>query len=140
MIFTAAEIAELVFNTVIQTVARKPTEAVLTKGTELWRKIRGKVKDEGIAEPVLVELENSKSQEILERQIVPFLQAAMLKDPQFAQEIQNIAQQIKQEIKTTSQDSITQQEFETHDNSVVAGTIKGENQFIAGTHSHEKKS
>ena len=61
MSFTAAAIAELVFNTVISTVARKPTEAILEKGKELWQKIRGKVKEEGVTEAVLVEVEQNKS-------------------------------------------------------------------------------
>jgi len=140
MTLTATAIAELVFNTIIQTTARKPTEVVLNKVQELWQKVRGKVQDEGVTETALLELENQKSREILAQQIVPFLQVAMLKDPQFAQEIQNIAQQITQEIKTTSQDSIKQQDFEVNDNGVVAGTIKGEQQNIGGTHYHEKKS
>ena len=135
MSLTAAAISELVFNTVIQTVTRKPTEAILEKAQKLWLKIRGKVKEEGVTESVLLELENQKSQQILEQQIVPFLQAAMLKDPQFAEEIQNIAKQIKQETQAKSQDSITQQEFETHDSSAVVGKVeKAKN--IGGTHYH----
>ena len=107
MSLTAAAIAELVFNTVIQTVARKPTEAILEKGKELWQKIRGKVKEEGVTEDALRELEKQKSQEILKQQIVPFLQVAMLKDPQFAKDIQNIAQQVNQEIEVSGQDNIS---------------------------------
>ena len=63
----------------------------------------------------------------------------MLKDPQFAHEIQNIAQQINQEIRTTSQNIIEQKDFEAHDSSVVAGIIKGQEQYIGETHTHEKK-
>ena len=103
---TAAEIAKLAFDGVIQAGAGKLTEAALEKGQQLWQKIRGKVKEEGAAEAALVEVENKKSQEILEQQVVPFLQVAMLKDPQFAQEIQHIAQQINQEIEVGSQDNI----------------------------------
>ncbi|MDJ0901775.1 MAG: hypothetical protein QNJ55_23545 [Xenococcus sp. MO_188.B8] len=104
---TAAAIANLVFDTIIQTGAGKLTEAALEKGKQLWQKIRGKVKEEGVTEAVLVEVEQNKSSQILEDQVVPFLQVAMLKDPQFAQEIQNIAQQINQEIEVGSQDNIS---------------------------------
>ncbi len=104
---TAAAIAKLAFDGVIQAGAGKLTEAALAKCQQLWQKIRGKVKEEGVSEAVLVEVENKKSQEILEQQVVPFLQVAMLKDPQYAQEIQHIAQQINQEIELGSQDNIS---------------------------------
>ena len=139
MSLTAAAIATIAFETIIQTGAGTLTEAVIEKGKELWQKIRGKVKEEGVTEAVLVELENQKSQEILEQQIVPFLQVAMLKYPKFAEEIQNIAEQIKKGTKSISQDSITQQDFEAYDNSAVVGKVeKAEN--IGGTHLHLGKN
>ena len=95
---TAAAIANLAFDGVIQAGAGKLTEAALAKCQQLWQKIRGKVKEEGVTEAVLVEVENKKSLDILEQQVVPRLREAILKDPQFAQEIQNIAQQFNQEI------------------------------------------
>jgi phenylalanyl-tRNA synthetase alpha subunit len=136
---TAAAIAKLAFDAAIQTGAGKLTEAAIEKGKQLWQKIRGKVKEEGVKETTLVEVENQKSLDVLEQQVVPFLQVAMLKDSQFAQEIQNIAQQINQEIREGSQDLIEQKDFETHDSSVVAGKIEGREQYIGGSHTHEKK-
>ena len=103
---TAAAIAQLAFDGVIQAGAGKLTEAGLEKGKQLWQKIRGKVKEEGVAEAALVEVEKNKSQEILEQQVIPRLHEAMLKDPQFAHEVQHIAQQINQEIEVGSQDNI----------------------------------
>ncbi len=103
---TAGAIAKLAFDGVIQAGAGKLTEAALEKGNQLWQKIRGKVKEEGVKETTLVEVENKKSLDILEQQVVPFLQVAMLKDQQFKQEIQNIAQQINQEIQEGSKDNI----------------------------------
>ncbi len=135
---TAELIAKLAFDGVIQAGAGKLTEAGLEKGKQLWQKIRGKVKEEGLTEAVLVDVEKNKSSKILEEKVVPFLHAAMLKDPQFAQEIQNIAQQINQEFREGSQDLIEQKHFETHDSSVVAGKIEGKEQYIGGTHTHEK--
>lgn len=103
---TAELIAKLAFDGVIQAGAGKLTEAALEKCQQLWQKIRGKVKEEGVTEAVLLEVEKNKSSKILEEKVVPFLQVAMLKDPQFAQEIQHIAQQINQEIEVGSQDNI----------------------------------
>lgn len=103
---TAAAIAKIALDAVIQTGAGKLTEAAIAKGKQLWQKIRGKVKEEGATETVLAEVEKERSSEILEQQVVPFLQVAMLKDSQFAQEIQNIAQQINQEIQEGSKDNI----------------------------------
>ena len=137
MSLTAAAIATIAFETIIQTGAGTLTEAAIEKGKELWQKIRGKVKDEGVTEAILVELENQKSQEILEQQIVPFLKVAMLKDSQFAQHIQDIAEQIKQE-KGMSQEIITQQGFETRDSSAVVGKVE-QAQNIGGTHIHLEK-
>ena len=136
---TAAAIAELAFNALIQTGAGNLTKTAIEKGKKLWQKIRGKVKEEGVTEEVLVAVEEQKSQEILEKQIVPFLQVAMLKDSQFAQEIQNIAQQINQEIETTSQDTIEQKNFETHDSSAVVAKVE-KTQSIGGTHFHLGKN
>ncbi|MGB5634406.1 MAG: hypothetical protein WBM86_16715 [Waterburya sp.] len=121
---TAEVIAKLAFDGVIQAGAGKLTEAALEKGKQLWQKIRGKVKEEGVTEAVLVEVEKNKSSKILEEKIVPFLQVAMLKDPQFAQEIQNIAQQFNQEIQEGSKDNI-QVTATSHDQSTqkVVGKI-----------------
>ncbi len=104
---TAAAIAKLVFDAVIQTGTGKLTEKAIEKGQQLWQKIRGKVKEEGVTEAILVEVEQQKSWEVLERQIVPFLQVSMIKDPNFKQDIQNIAQQFNQEINKESQDNIS---------------------------------
>jgi hypothetical protein len=134
---TAAAIAKLAFDGFIQAGAGKLTEAALDKSRQLWQKIRGKLQDDSTAGAAIAEVEKQKSQEILEHQVVPFLQVAMLKDSQFAQEIQNIAQQINQEIHSGSQDSITMKNFDVHDNAAVVGKAEGETQYFGGI--HEKK-
>ena len=103
---TAEAIAKLAFDGVIQAGAGKLTEAALAKCQELWHSILRKVKKEGVSEATLVEVETQKSLAILNQQVVPFLHVAMLKDLQFAHEIQNIAQQINQEIIEGSKDNI----------------------------------
>lgn len=119
MSLTAGAIAKLAFEAVIKTGAAKLSEAGLKLAKELWQKIRGKVVTEGLEESTVVELEKKESPEILEKQIVPFLQVAMLKDAQFKQEIQKIAQQINQEIEVGSQDNISM-----NANAYDEGTVK----------------
>ena len=139
MTLTATAIAKLAFDAVIQTGAGKLTEAAIEKGKQLWQKIRGKVKEEGVTEAVLVEVEKNKSSKILEEQVVPFLQVAMLKDPQFAQEIQNIAQQINQEINASGQKSIKIGDVQaTGSGAAAIGSFEGQAGSIGGTHTHEK--
>ena len=107
---TAEAIAKLVFDGAIQAGAGKLTEAALAKAKQLWQKIRGKVKEEGVTEATLVEVETQETQKslpIFEQQVVPFLKVAMLKNTEFAHQIQHIAQQINQEIIEGSQDSIS---------------------------------
>ncbi len=124
---TAGAIAKLAFDAVVEAGVGKLKDVALEKGKQLWQKIRGKVKEEGVAEAVLVEVEQNKSSQILEDQVVPFLQVAMLKDPQFAQEIQNIAKQINLEIEVGSKDNI-QVTATSHDQSKqnVVGNVEAD--------------
>jgi hypothetical protein len=55
---------------------------------------------------------------MIEQQVVPFLQVEMLKDPNFAQEIQTLAQQIKQVINSGNQENIAMNAT-AYDNSTV---------------------
>lgn len=111
---TAAEIAKVAFEAFIG----KLTEGALSGGLELWKKIKGKLKKEPAVEAVIVEAERSRSEEMVQQRVVPFLQVEMIKDPEFAREIQTLAQQIRQEINAGNQENI----FLTataHDNSTV---------------------
>jgi len=124
--FTAAAIAKLVYETVIKTGAETLTKGVIAKGKELWQKIRGKLKEEPAAEAALNEEEKSQSQSVLEQQVVPFLQVAMLKDPQFTIDLQSLAQQLSQEIQDNSQHNISINAT-SHDQSTLnaVGKISG---------------
>ncbi len=104
MEWTAAKILELVFGKVIETGAGKLTEGALVKGKQLWGKIRDKLKGEPTAEAALVKVENGSKADLEE--VVPFLQVEMLKDKPFAEEIQTLAHEFKQEINiSNSQDN-----------------------------------
>ncbi|BAG05454.1 MULTISPECIES: hypothetical protein [Microcystis] len=86
----AAEIAKIAFEAVIG----KLTEGAMDKGVELCKKIKQKLQKEPAAAQVLAAAEQTKSEAMIEQQVVPFLQVEMLKDTNFAQEIQTLAQQI----------------------------------------------
>lgn len=135
---TAASIAKLAFDAVVQSGAGKLTEAALDKSRQLWQKIRGKLQEDSDAKAAIAKVEKQKSQEILEQQVVPYLQVAMLKDPLFAQEILNLAQQINQEIKAESQTNVTMSNFEACDSSVVIGSFEGQAGSIGGQHIQKK--
>jgi hypothetical protein len=110
----AAEIAKIAFEAVIG----KLTEASMDKGVELWQKIKQKLQKEPTAAKVLAAAEQTKSEAMIEQQVVPFLQVEMLKDPNFAQEIQTLAQQIKQVINSGNQENIAMNAT-AYDNSTV---------------------
>ena len=116
-ILTAEKIFELAFGAVIETGASE-----LAK--KLWQKIRNKLKGEPVAEAALVEIEQNHSREKL-AQIVPFLQVEMLKDQQFAQEMQTLAK----EINANTQENITLN-VDSPQSSPVVGKA-GENNTIA---------
>ena len=110
----AAEIAKIAFEAVIG----KLTEGAMDKGVELWQKIKQKLQKEPAAAQVLAAAEQTKSEAMIEQQVVPFLQVEMLKDPNFAQEIQTLAQQIKQVINSGNQENIAMNAT-AYDNSTV---------------------
>jgi hypothetical protein len=90
----------------------------MDKGVELWQKIKQKLQKEPTAAEVLAAAEQTKSEAMIEQQVVPFLQVEMLKDPNFAQEIQTLAQQIKQVINSGNQENIAMNAT-AYDNSTV---------------------
>lgn len=110
----AAEIAKIAFEAVIG----KLTEGAMEKGVELWKKIKEKLQKEPAVATVLVEAEKTKSEAIIEQKVVPFLQVEMLKDHNFAQEIQTLEREIKQIINTGNQENIAMNAT-AYDNSTV---------------------
>lgn len=105
--FAAGKIAEIAFEALIQTSVGKLTEVGITKSRELWGKIRSRLAGEPALTNALAEVENNQNREVLEAEVVPFLQVEMLKDKDFAQEIKVLAQQVNQEFRAGSQDNIT---------------------------------
>ncbi|MDJ0719775.1 MAG: hypothetical protein QNJ54_37065 [Prochloraceae cyanobacterium] len=122
---TAAEIAKLAFNGVIQAGAGALS---VVSAKKLWQKIRSKFQGNRIAIEALNDAESQRSPEILEEKVVPLLEEAMGKEPQFAQEIQMIAVQINHEIEANTADEI-QMNAKAYNQSTVkqVGKIQADN-------------
>jgi hypothetical protein len=100
-VFTAAKILEIAVTAVIETGAGKLTEKALERAKQLWQKIGDRLKGEPTANAALMKVESDRSGAELE-QVVPFLQVEMIKDKQFDQELQTLAQQFNQEINISN--------------------------------------
>ncbi len=137
---TAVEIAKLAFSGIIQA----GTGALSVAGAKkLWSKIRDKFQGNPIAEKALNDAEEQQSSEILEQQVIPLLQITMSQDSQFASVIQNMAQEIKQEIKTStgSQKNISVEDTKASGKGAVAiGNVEVEGQVRDLGVTHQKKS
>ena len=118
---TAAEIAKLAFGGAIQAGAGALSQAAIERAKKLRQKIREKFQGNPIAEQALNDVEKQQSPEILEQEVVPLLQMVMRQDPQFAQEIQVIAQQINQEINASagSQKNLTSGDVQATDSATA---------------------
>lgn len=106
-VFTAAKILEIAFTAVIETSAGNLTGGAIAKAKQLWQKIGDRLKGEPTAEAALVKVESEQSKDDLEL-VVPFLQVEMIKDKQFAQELQTLAQQFNQLNISNTQDNSSQ--------------------------------
>ncbi len=130
MTLTANAIASLAFTKVFETTLEKFTEAALTKIDQLRQKIWDKLKGNPTAEAALAEVENNRSRSHL-NQIAALLHEVMIQEPQFAQEVQAITQDIQVSLQDNS---MTQNNY---DNSTGYQTkVAGGNTFVGGTHYH----
>ena len=138
---TAAEIAKLAFGGAIQAGAGALSQAAIERAKKLWQKIREKFQGNPIAEEALKDAEEQRLLEILEQEVVPLLQMVMRQDPQFAQEIQNLAQQINQEINANvGQKNIKVGDVTASDRATALGNVEvqGDIGSIGGTHTQKK--
>lgn len=96
-ILAASKIAEIAFGKLVETAVGKSIEAGLEKlkplRDKIWHKLRGNAE----AEAALAEVQQNPSAANVER-VATFLDAAMIEDQPFADEIRTLAQQINQEI------------------------------------------
>ncbi len=132
---TAAAIAELAFKKFLETgvgkAAEKFTEAAVAKMDQLRKKIWGKLRGNRTAESALAAVEQGSKLDL--HQLVAYLHVAMDEDPQFASEIQAIAQEINAG-KLQDNSSMT---MNTYDNSTgYQMKNEGGTNFVGGTHHH----
>lgn len=132
-LFTAEKLLEFAFSAVVAMGVEKLTQEPAAR---LWRAIRNRLQGEPVTETAIAEVERENSREALS-QLVPFLQVEMVRDPQFNQELQQLAHQIN------TGDSITVAEgigkAETRDRSVAVGKVEGGLHIHYGGESPEKK-
>jgi low affinity Fe/Cu permease len=108
---TASAIATLAFTKIFEKTLEKFTEAALAKLDELRKKIWDKLRSDSRAETALTAVEQGNESE-LER-VKIYLEDAMRSDPQFAEQVQLLAQEIDAG-KLQDNSSMTQN---NHDNS-----------------------
>ncbi|MFB2969659.1 hypothetical protein ACE1CD_11850 [Aerosakkonema sp. BLCC-F183] len=95
----AVKIAEIAFGKLVETAVGKGIEAGVEKLKPLRDKIWHKLRGNPNAEAVLAEVEKKPNPSPADlQQIAGFLESAMVNDPQFAQEVQTLAQEIHQQI------------------------------------------
>jgi MinD-like ATPase involved in chromosome partitioning or flagellar assembly len=94
---TAAAIATLAFSKVIEKTAETLTTTVLNKLNQLREKIWQRFKGNQKLEQTLAKAQQEGSKADVDL-ITAYLQVAMDTDPKFAQDIQQLAQEINQEI------------------------------------------
>ncbi|MGB5971015.1 MAG: hypothetical protein WBG70_22060 [Spirulinaceae cyanobacterium] len=128
---SAAAIAALAFTKMLEKTVEKFTEGALSKMDELrqkiWQKLRGNPK----AEKALTAVEEGNKEEI--QRLAVYLQDAMEDDPQFASEVQVMAQEIN--AGKLQDNSIMNQN--NYDNSTGYQTKnEGGTNFVGGNHYH----
>jgi hypothetical protein len=138
----AGPILELALKKFLETAAgetaKQFTTTALKKMDELRRKIWARLRGQAEVEQVVTEIEQGgvvkpAHLEILE----PYLQIAMRQNPAFAQEIQQLAQEINQEINQ-SQTSLVQNNYGGTNYQTQTGP--NNTNFLGGSHTHQSKS
>lgn len=131
---TASAIATLAFTKIFEKTIEKFTEAALTKMDELRKKIWDKLlRDDSRAETALAAVEQgNKSQ--LER-VKIYLENAMRSDPQFADEVQLLAQEINAG-KLPDNSSMTQNNYDSSTGYQTTANTERGTINVGGTHTH----
>ena len=135
---TAAAIADLAFRKFIESgageLAKKFTEGAIVKMDALRQKIWDKLRGKPTAESAITSIEQGSKAEL--DLLIGYLNVAMGEDPQFADEIRLMAQEINVG-KIQDNSSMTQN---TYDSSTGYQTkIEGGTGFVGGTHYHGEK-
>lgn len=98
---TAVEIVGFIFTKVSETLIGKATESVLPKINELRLKILAKLKNTQNAKAEIDKAEQGSEVDL--ELLADYLKIAMREDPQFQEEVTNLANEINQEIEDQGQ-------------------------------------
>ena len=135
---TAAAIADLAFRKFIESgageLAKKFTEGAIVKMDALRQKIWDKMRGKLTAEAALTSIEQGSKAEL--DRLVAYIQVAMDDDPQFADDIRLMAQQINAG-KIQDNSSMTQNNYDS--STGYQTKIEGGTGFVGGTHYHGEK-
>ncbi|KAM3097561.1 hypothetical protein ACKFKF_19910 [Phormidesmis sp. 146-12] len=134
---TAAAIADLAFKKFVEAgageVAKKFTETGLKKLDALYQKVREKLWGKPTAEAALTAIEQGNAAE--KDRLIAYLQVAMDDDPQFSQEIQQLAQEIHLEV-VQDESSMNQQQNNYGGTNYQTQMRDGSTVFQGGEHHH----
>lgn len=112
------------------TTVGKLTEAALEKADQLRKKLWDKLRGNGSAEVALQGAENGSKADL--EALADYLKIAMREDPQFAGEVQKLAQEIDEEIDEDPQSMI----MKIYGGTGYQTSVKANTSFVGGTHHH----
>lgn len=130
---TAGVIATLAFTKAFEKTIEKFTEAALAKMDELRKKILNRLRGNQKAEAALTAVEQGNKSEL--QQVAQYLENAMREDPQFADEVQLLAQEIN---AGKIQDNSTMVQNNSDNAKGWQTNIKGGKAYIGENHFHSK--
>ena len=136
---SALTIAKLIYDLIPEkakeTVTERFTNSAIDKAKELWEKLWGKAQGDAKAEKTLKAVEAGDKDKLDRLKI--FLEDLMEDNPEFAEELQKLVQEIEAG-KKNEQGSINQTIGDIRDNAkpTIINKLEGENIHIGDNHTH----
>ena len=132
-LLTVSAIATLAFTKIFEKTIEKFTEAALTKMDELRQRIWEKLGSDSKAKSALAAVEQGNKSEL--KRVEIYLEDAMRSDPQFADEVQLLAQEINAG-KLQDNSSMTQNNFDSSTGYQTRVETERGTTNVGGTHTH----
>lgn len=130
---TAGVIATLAFTKAFEKTIEKFTEAALAKMDELRKKVLNRLRGDQRAEAALTAVEQGNKSEL--QRVAIYLEDAMREDPQFANEVQLLAQEINAG-KLQDSSSMTQNNYDSSTGYQTKVETESGITNVGGTHTH----
>ena len=130
---SVSAIATLAFTKIFDKTLEKFTEPALTKMDELRKKIWDKLRGNSRAETALTAVEQGNESEL--KRVEIHLEDAMRSDPQFAEQVQLLAQEINAG-KLQDNSSMTQNNYDSSTGYQTRVETERGTTNIGGTHTH----